>query len=1027
MKNKSARQFITITTICLAALGLILSSSCAQMSAFAANESSSAAISEKGVQETVLANGLKVLLLEEHSFPVASTMVFYRVGSRNENLGETGLSHLVEHLLFEKVGRFRKGEMGATIARNGGMFNGFTSDDFTVFFETVSPSKLPLTLQIESERMHAATFTAEDVLAEIKRVEKELGQEAKDPVNLLNKEVRSAAFLQHPYRNPTIGWPNDVHKLTVDDVRRHYREYYQPGNATLVVVGDFNSAAVMEQINKYFAPLPKAEPPKAVRVVEPQQTAERRVYLKHGGNSDVVAMAYHSCDFVNADAPALAVLEKLLASGVSGRLKSKMVDAKVCSSAKCTFEVKRDPGLFTVNLVSTPGTTAHKMIESFEAVMEQLRTNPVPEAELRRARNHAEFFLLSERDGPYRTAFHLGYSESIDSWKGAYTWFTKIRAVSPADIQRVAKRYFARENRYVGVLSGAANKPLVQKPAINKDKDSADAKENSADKKSKDKKEADKDLDKKDGKKPADKLKDLKKPKSGVHHKTACTNATDIFKRFGVHACAYKSDDAQTVGGSAPAGNIEATNKTSATSSLTSSPNSSSTSSPNPHLKKATLKNGITVAVLETKLSPSVHIVGAVKAGEAYEPTGKRGAAAVLAQLMIDGSPKYSRQSAVNLQDELGLLPSAMIKFDAGPQWISFQSRCLNRDTGTILGILASQLRDPLLKDSDVERAKQLVIDRVKKSEDTVRARVKRALMQSLIAPNTSFYPLEPMDKARFVGNLKDSDLRDFHSQAVRPDATTIVFVGDITLNQAVDLAERSFEGWTGKSTAKKVLVQPNARRTLKSSMTIDKKQDTMVTIGRLVDSGLGKSDYPLMLLADCALTSHPIFSRFAQKISGEQSLSSSLSLEDLTSDVESLPGMTVWSLDIPLVSNAMPQAVKFIQTELKKFGRTGLTAEEFAEVKLYLHGALPVRWMSNSQLAARATLESVMLDGSCDPLPSIHQGIRAATLDKANQFVRTTFKPDRATVVIAGTKQAIQQIHGVRDESGINGSGSSQ
>ncbi len=1021
MKVKRVKHFIAITAICLAAFGLILSSYGALMPAIAASESNSAAISEKAVQETVLANGLKVLLLEEHSFPVASSMVFYKVGSRNENIGETGLSHLVEHLLFEKVGRFRKGEMGATIARNGGMFNGFTSDDFTVFFETVSPSKLPLTLQIEAERMHAATFTAEDVQAEIKRVEKELGQEAKDPVNLLNKEVRSAAFLQHPYRNPTIGWSNDVHKLTVDDVKRHYREYYQPGNATLVVVGDFNSAVVTEQINKYFAPLPKAEPSKAVRVVEPQQIAERRVYLKHGGNSDVVAMAYHTCDFVNADAPALAVLEKLLASGVSGRLKSKMVDAKVCSSAKCTFEVKRDPGLFTVNLVSTPGTSAHKMIESFEAVMEQLRTNPVPEAELRRARNHAEFFLLSERDGPYRTAFHLGYSESIDSWKGAYTWFTKIRAVSSADIQRVAKRYFARENRYVGVLSGSTNKPVAPK-LINKDKDSVDAKEHSADKKSKDKKEADKDLDKKDGKKPADKLKDLKKPKSVTSPKTACTNAADIFTRFGVHACAYKTDDAQTVGGSAPFGtSIEPISKTTVRSS------SSSNLSSNPCLKKATLKNGITVAVLETKLSPSVQIVGAVKAGEAYEPTGKRGAAAVLAQLMIDGSTKFSRQSAVNLQDDLGLEPSAMIKFDSGPQWISFQSRCLTRDTGSILGILASQLRDPLLKDSDVERAKQLVIDKVKKSEDTVRARVKRALMQSLIAPNTSFYPLEPMDKARFVGNLKDSDLRDFHSQAVRPDATTIVFVGDISLNQAVELTERSFDGWTGKSTAKKVLVQPNARRMLKSSMTIDKKQDTMVTIGRLVDSGLGKSDYPLLLLADCALTSHPIFSRFAQKISGEQSLSSSLSLEDLASDVESLPGMTVWSLDIPLVSNAMPQAVKFIQNELKKFGRTGLNAEEFAEVKLYLQGALPVRWMSNSQLAARAALESVMLDGSCDPLPSIHQGIRAATLDKVNQFVRTTFKPDRATVVIAGTKQAIQQIHGVRDESGTDISGSSQ
>jgi predicted Zn-dependent peptidase len=393
---------------------------------------------------------------------------------------------------------------------------------------------------------------------------------------------------------------------------------------------------------------------------------------------------------------------------------------------------------------------------------------------------------------------------------------------------------------------------------------------------------------------------------------------------------------------------------------------------------------------------------------------------------MADGSPKYSHQLAVTVQDELGIAPSAMVRFDSGPQLISFQTRCLSRDTGTLLGLLASQLHEPLIKDADVEHAKQVVIDRVKHTEDTVKARVKRALMQGLIAPNTSFYPLEPMDKARFVGALKASDLSDFHSQAIRPDATTIVFVGDISLSQAVELTERSFAAWSGKSTAKKVLVQANPRRMLKSSMTIDKRQDTMVTIGRLVDTGLGRPDYPLLLLSDCALTSHPIFSRFAEKISGELGLSSSMSLEDLASDVESLPGTTVWSIDMPLVSNLMPVAVRSIQTELKKFGHTGLTAEEYSEVRLYLTGALPVRWMANSQLAAHSILESVVLDGACDPLPLLQQGIRSSSLDSLNRFVRTTFKPDRATVVIAGTKQALGQIHGLRqDEGGTESSAS--
>jgi zinc protease len=999
---------------------------------------------ENGVQEMLLANGLKVLLLEEHAFPVVTSMVVYRVGSRNENLGETGLSHLVEHLLFEKVGRFRKGELGATIARNGGMFNGFTSDDFTVFFETLSPAKLPMALRIEADRMHSATFSAEDVQAEIKRIEKELDTEAKDAANLLNKEVRSAAFQLHPYKNPTIGWRSDVQKLTLDDVKRHYRDYYQPANATLVIVGDFNAKTQAAQVQKYFGAIAKGEPPRAVRVVEPAQKAERRVYMKYGGNSDVVAMAYHTTNVQDADAAALAVLEKLLVSGVSGRLKTKLVDSKICSNVRCTFEAKRDPGLFTINLASTPGTNSQKVIESCQSVLEQLRTTLVPEAELKRARNHAEFHVLAERDGPYRTAFHLAYAESIESWPAAFAWFTKVRAVSSSDVQRVAKRYFNQENRVLGVLSGAANKSATAKKDVNakdgnakdvnaKDgKDNKDSKDSASGKSNKDSKDGKSDS-KFDSKKNSTKNKSdvdkSKKPsKNGARHKTAWAEQR---LPFGLSGCAYKNDD-ETVGDLTLRGGrpLQVAQSAATSPATVSAPGAAKVPlaeiTANPNIKKAVLKNGLTLAVLETKLSPAVQIIGAVKAGEAYEPVGKRGVSAVLAQAMADGSPKYPHQLAVTVQDELGIAPNAMVRFDAGPQWISFQTRCLARDTSTMLGILASQLHDPLTKDADVEHAKQVVVERVKHTEDTVKARVKRALMQGLIAPNTSFYPLEPMDKARFVGALKASDVLDFHSQAIRPDATTIVFVGDISLSQAVELTERSFASWTGKSTAKKVLVQANPRRMLKSSMTIDKRQDTMVTIGRLVDTGLGRPDYPLLLLSDCALTSHPIFSRFAQKISGELGLSSSMSLEDLASDVESLPGTTVWSIDMPLVSNLMPVAVRSIQQELKKFGRAGLTAEEYSEVRLYLNGALPVRWMANSQLAAHSILDSVVLDGACDPLPLVQQGIRSSTLDSLNRFVRTTFKPDRATLVIAGTKQAIGQVHGLRQDEGGTESGAS-
>jgi hypothetical protein len=289
---------------------------------------------ENGVQEMVLANGLKVLLLEEHSFPVVTSMVVYRVGSRNENLGETGLSHLVEHLLFEKVGRYRKGELAATIARNGGMFNGFTSDDFTVFFETLSPAKLPIALRIEADRMHSATFTAEDVQAEIKRIEKELDTEAKDAANLLNKEVRSAAFQLHPYKNPTIGWRSDVQKLTLDDVKRHYRDYYQPSNATLVIVGDFDTKAQVAQVQKYLGQVKLSHRERCVWL--------NRLSGRNGVFSEVCWQ--FRCEWPTTP-PIFKTLMLLLCClrncwfWCQWRLKTKSLTQNCC-----TFEAKRDPG-----------------------------------------------------------------------------------------------------------------------------------------------------------------------------------------------------------------------------------------------------------------------------------------------------------------------------------------------------------------------------------------------------------------------------------------------------------------------------------------------------------------------------------------------------------------------------------------------------------------------------------------------------------------------------------------------------------
>src|SRR4029453_17185314 len=224
-----AMSLLGMACLCYTALGVLFLFLCPRAAEAASGGSP---------EQYNLPNGLKVLIQEDHSFPVVASMVWYRVGSRNETMGATGITHLVEHFLFGNVGSLRKGEIGALIARNGGQFNAFTSDDFTTFFELFPPSKLELALRIESERMRGATFAQSDVQAEIARLQEEFEEAEKDSVDTLAREVRSAAYYQHPYHNPTTGWRTEVDNLTAQLARAYYSQYFRPDNATMGIVGD---------------------------------------------------------------------------------------------------------------------------------------------------------------------------------------------------------------------------------------------------------------------------------------------------------------------------------------------------------------------------------------------------------------------------------------------------------------------------------------------------------------------------------------------------------------------------------------------------------------------------------------------------------------------------------------------------------------------------------------------------------------------------------------------------------------------
>ncbi len=411
---------------------------------------------ELEVSETTLENGLKVLLLEDHKAPVVTFHIWYRVGSRNEEFGRTGLAHLMEHMMFKGSENIGGQQFSQIIRRNGGQDNAFTSQDYTGYFVTLASDRIRLPLELEPDRMANLLMDPAEVTRERSVVMEERRLRTEDdPTNALWEEVQAAAFKAHPYGNPVIGWMNDIRKLKRADLQAFYKTYYAPNNAVVVVVGDFERAKLLPKIEKAFGSIPRGPDPPAVRSVEPPQDGERRVILtRDDAKLPSITAAYHVPNLTNADSYALDVLELILAGGKSAQLYRHLVYEKELALNAGAFysRVSVDPDLFAVYCTLAPGKTVEEMEAALAAEIEQLQTRLVSARELQKAKNQIEASFIFSKDSIFTLARQLAANEMVAGWRSVNTYLPGIRAVTREDIQRVARKYLTPENRTVGIL-----------------------------------------------------------------------------------------------------------------------------------------------------------------------------------------------------------------------------------------------------------------------------------------------------------------------------------------------------------------------------------------------------------------------------------------------------------------------------------------------------------------------------------------------------------------------------------------------
>lgn len=408
------------------------------------------------VREVVLANRMKVLLVEAPKAPVVTVQIWYTVGSRNEVMGRAGLSHMLEHMMFKGTPRHPKGSFSRTIQKNGGNDNAFTGQDYTAYFENLAADRVELALEMEADRLRGLLLDEKEfqLEREVVKEERRLSTED-DPQAFLVESLFAQAFLMHPYHWPIIGWFPDLDAMTIEDLKRHYDTYYVPNNATLVVVGDIKADALLPTIKRLFESIPMGPAPPRPAVVEPEQRGERRVVVKREAQVPFVMAGFRVPNHTSADSYALTFLDSILSRGKSSRLYRSLVhEQKVALAVGTQYSrLRADPELFYFFAVVKPGQKVEEVEQALYKEIQRIQAEPPSEQELQRAKNQIEAAHVFGQDSNFRQAMLLGEAETVGAgWRDVEQFLERIRSVTAEDVQRVARRYFVEDVRTVGIL-----------------------------------------------------------------------------------------------------------------------------------------------------------------------------------------------------------------------------------------------------------------------------------------------------------------------------------------------------------------------------------------------------------------------------------------------------------------------------------------------------------------------------------------------------------------------------------------------
>jgi zinc protease len=971
-----------------------------------------------GILEYKLANGMKVLLVENRVAPVATVMVLYKVGSRNEAVGYTGSTHLLEHMMFKGTPTFNKErntQIAATLQKIGAAFNATTWYDRTNYFETVPSDQLEMTIRLEADRMRNSLIADSDRQSEMTVVRNELERGQNEPSEVLDEAVYAAAFREHPYHHPTIGWRADVEGVPTSRLKEFYDTFYHPNNASVILVGDFEREQALNLINTHFGAYGvPAHPIPEVYTEEPPQQGERRLVIRRAGELALVQMAFHTPGVLGqtnvlsnaqlaeraANPPAdndiypLVVLSVALSHGITSRLYQALVETELAVDAHSNADQHRDPGLFNVYATVSPGVEPRKVEETILEELRKVTEEGLTEAEVEKAKQQIIAQVAYSRDGTYNIAMQLSEAEAVADWRFYKDYEANISKVTPADTRRVAQRYLTEDNRTVGhfIPKQAANGGGGNS---NGDGDNSEASATS----------------------PAHLLTEPEGARLSLPLRLAARRGVQYFREpendGGLAAeiasitrkAGEQRDSAEPESGGSTTPQEKEQQSLSPRGDKSSdaaeavTPETAGRSNFASRVRRTQIDTGATLLVLENHATPTISLRGSFRAGSYFEPNDKPALAQITANMLERGTRKRSKLQLAGDLESVG----AQLGFSADPFAVNVAARALSKDLPLVINAIAEVLSEPAFPADELEKLKQQLIAGIQEQQSNTGYRARERFTQ-LIFDEASPYYMHPGEQlAKSVRSITVEDVRGFYEKYYGGRSLVLSIAGDVRAEEVERQFAEAFGKFTGPDNIDINVTDPEPQgETRREIVLVKEKANVDILLGSAASLRRSSEDYYAAVLANSALGESTLSSRLGLQVRDQEGLTYGINSRFRAPSLAAGP----WYVGVSVNPNNIEKAINSALNVLRDYVRNGIREDELGDEKSSAIGSFKVSLATNAGLA-QAMWNAEFYNLGIDYIDRYPQIIQSVTVEEVNAAIRKYFRPDQLTVVIAGDIEA--------------------